>query len=138
MSTYISGGSLQLTSPWFWYEKTAVRLSGSILFKQDVDWTPYTVFRLGLIGGDFMSNAAIRIYGEGGVLLLFPNSKFDDDIYVFGGYGHFGFEFFLAENQNPSMCYFIELGTNGVGAKTNKGDMYLNGFALSAGLRLYF
>ncbi len=132
------GGGLQLTSPWFLYEKAAVRLSGSVLYKENVDWTPYSVLRLGFLGGSFMRTADIRLYGEGGILLLFPNSKFDDDTFVFGGYGHFGFEFFLAESQNPLMSYIIELGTNGVGAKTNKGDMYLNGFALSAGLRLYF
>jgi hypothetical protein len=57
---------------------------------------------------------------------------------VFGGYGHFGFEFFMPKASGPlSSAYFIELGTNGIGAKTNSGQSYLNGFAVSTGLRVY-
>jgi len=57
---------------------------------------------------------------------------------VFGGYGHFGFEFFMPKAiASLSSSYFIELGLNGVGAKTNSGDTYLNGFAVSTSLRAY-
>jgi len=57
---------------------------------------------------------------------------------VFGGYGHFGFEFSMPNTSGSvSLSYFIELGTNGIGAKTNSKDTYLNGFAVSTGLRVY-
>ena len=132
------GTSFQITSPWFWHEKTAVKLGGSVLWKQDANWASFYVLRLGLIGGSFMANSDIRLYGEGGFLFLFPAASFDSDPFAFGGYGHFGFEFFMPKASGPlSSAYFIELGTNGIGAKTNSGQSYLNGFAVSTGLRVY-
>jgi len=132
------GTGFQITSPWFWHEKTAVKLGGSVLWKQDANWASFYVLRLGLIGGSFMANSDIRLYGEGGFLFLFPAASFDSDPFAFGGYGHFGFEFFMPKASGPlSSAYFIELGTNGIGAKTNSGQSYLNGFAVSTGLRVY-
>ncbi len=85
-----------------------------------------------------MRNEDIRLYGEGGFLFVFPDSSFDSDTFVFGGYGHFGFEFSMPNTSGSvSLSYFIELGTNGIGAKTNSKDTYLNGFAVSTGLRVY-
>jgi len=132
------GTGFQITSPWFWHEKTAVRLGGSALWKQDANWATFYAFRLGLVGATFMRNEDIRLYGEGGFLFLFPSASFDSDPFAFGGYGHFGFEFFMPKASGPlSSSYFIELGTNGVGAKTDKGQLYLNGFSVSTGLRVY-
>ncbi len=132
------GTGFQITSPWFWHEKTAVKLGGSVLWKQDANWASFYVLRLGLIGGSFMANSDIRLYGEGGFLFLFPAASFDSDPFAFGGYGHFGFEFFMPKGiASLSSSYFIELGSNGVGAKTNSGQSYLNGFSASTGLRVY-
>ena len=132
------GTSFQITSPWFWHEKTALRLGGSVLWKQDANWATFYALRLGLVGGSFMANSDIRLYGEGGFLFLFPAASFDSDRFAFGGYGHFGFEFFMPKtNASLSSSYFIELGSNGVGAKTNSGQSYLNGFSVSTGLRVY-
>jgi hypothetical protein len=132
------GTGFQITSPWFWHEKTAVRLGGSALWKQDANWATFYALRLGLVGATFMRNEDIRLYGEGGFLFLFPSASFDSDPFAFGGYGHFGFEFFMPKASGPlSSSYFIELGTNGVRAKTNSGQSYLNGFSASTGLRVY-
>ena len=132
------GTGFQITSPWFWHEKTAVRLGGSTLWKQDANWATFYALRLGLVGATFMRNEDIRLYGEGGFLFLFPAASFDSDPFAFGGYGHFGFEFFMPKAiASLSSSYFIELGTNGVGAKTDKGQLYLNGFSVSTGLRVY-
>ena len=132
------GIGLQITSPWFLHEKVAARLGGFVLWKHDVNWATFYALRLGLIGANFMANSDIRLYGEGGFLFLFPNSSFDSDLFAFGGYGHFGFEFFLPMVNIPaSSSYFIELGSNGTGAKTNSGQSYLNGFSISTGLRVY-
>jgi hypothetical protein len=132
------GTGFQITSPWFWHEKTAVRLGGSALWKQDANWATFYALRLGLVGATFMRNEDIRLYGEGGFLFLFPSASFDSDPFAFGGYGHFGFEFFMPKAiASLSSSYFIELGTNGVGAKTDKGQLYLNGFSVSTGLRVY-
>jgi hypothetical protein len=132
------GTGFQITSPWFWHEKTAVRLGGSALWKQDANWATFYALRLGLVGATFMRNEDIRLYGEGGFLFLFPSASFDSDPFAFGGYGHFGFEFFMPKAiASLSSSYFIELGTNGVGAKTDIGQSYLNGFSVSTGLRVY-
>jgi len=132
------GTGFQITSPWFWHEKTAVRLGGSVLWKQDANWATFYALRLGLVGATFMRNEDIRLYGEGGFLFLFPAASFDSDPFAFGGYGHFGFEFFMPKAiASLSSSYFIELGTNGVGAKTDSGQSYLNGFSASTGLRVY-
>ena len=52
-------------------------------------------------------------------------------------YGLFGFEFFM--NKGSSICYFIELGSMGVGAraKLSGKPFYANGFSTSAGLRMH-
>jgi hypothetical protein len=131
------GTGLQVTSPWFLHDKVAVRLGGSVLWKVDANWTPYYALRLGLVGGNFMRGGDIRLYGEGGFLFLFPASSFDSDRFAFGGYGHFGFEFFQPSAKGGASSYFIELGSNGTGAKTNVGTTYVNGFSVSTGLRVY-
>ncbi len=131
------GTGIQITSPWFLREKVAVRLGGSVLWKADANWAPYYALRLGLVGGNFMRNGDVRLYGEGGFLFLFPPSSFDSDRFAFGGYGHFGFEFFQAPARGGASSYFIELGSNGTGAKTNAGMIYVNGFSVSTGLRVY-
>jgi len=130
------GIGFNLTSPWFLFEKAAIRVSGNILFKADAQWKPYYAIRTGLIGGSFMQSADIRLYGEGGFLFLFPDASFDTTSFRFGGYGNFGFEFFLSTTPG-SGSYFIELGSNGIGATTLSGNYYLNGFALTTGIRFY-
>lgn len=75
------------------------------------------------------------MYGEGGILGLFPSSDFSSKKFVFGGYGLFGFEFFM----NQMNKYFIELGSCGTGAKADKiatKPIYSNGFLISTGFRV--
>ncbi|AEJ20393.1 hypothetical protein [Gracilinema caldarium] len=130
------GMGLGLTSPWFLYEKAAIRVSGNVLFKTDNQWKPYYAIRTGLIGGSFMQSADIRLYGEGGFLFLFPDTSFDSASFRLGGYGHFGFEFFLSTTPG-SGSYFIEVGSNAIDAKSLAGNHYLNGFATTCGFRFY-
>ena len=127
-----------VTSPWFLWNKAAVRGSGFILYRES-NWTPYYGFRLGLIGGTIMANADIRLYGEGGVQCIFPDESFDSDVFVIGGYGHFGFEFFVDRAHN-GLTYYIELGSNGISATADSeagSPLYMNGFATTVGLRFY-
>ncbi|HEY5825345.1 MAG TPA: hypothetical protein VIT44_13315, partial [Cyclobacteriaceae bacterium] len=61
--------------------------------------------------------------------------KFSSEQFVFGGYGLFGFEFFMHSSSN----YFIELGGIGTGARADKiasQPIYSNGFLISTGFRL--
>jgi hypothetical protein len=127
-----------LTTPWILGGHAAARLTGSV-FMRDTNWHPYCTVRAGLVGASFMASADIRLYGEGGALLLLPPADSDSSAFRLGGYGHFGLEFF-ADRARSGSAYFIELGTNGVGARADKeagSPIYLNGFSSSVGFRWY-
>jgi hypothetical protein len=99
-------------------------------------WMPYSNVSLGLIGISAVIVEHIRLYGEGGTVLLFPSDSFSSKSIVVGGYGLFGFEFFMDKNG----CYFIELGGIGTGAVADKvlsKPIYSNGFTISTGFRFY-
>ena len=135
------GLGLNLTSPYFLYDNIAVRVRGNLMFYQHVKdnetvWSPYSSISFGVVGvGGYVGNS-IRLYGEGGIIGLFPSTEFTNESFVFGGYGLFGFEFFMSKNIN----YYIELGGVGTGAKADKlpaNPIYSNGFLISVGFRFH-
>jgi len=134
------GLGLNLTSQYFAKEKIAVRLKGNLMYNENVQnsitiWTPYTNLSFGLIGASGKLGEYIRLYGEGGVIGLFPSNEFSSKQFEFGGYGLFGFEFFMNNSNN----YFIEIGGVGVGATQDKialQPIYSNGLLISTGFRL--
>lgn len=138
------GFGLNVTSPFFLQDQVAVRFSANTSYfagipagKGEDEWMPYSIYKLGLIGVGAVVNDLVRLYGEGGVVYVIPNSRFSEEN-RFGGYGHFGFEFFM--DRNSPLCYFIELGSVGVGARAEKiagKPIYLNGFAVAVGLRFH-
>ena len=134
------GFGLNLTSPYFAHDKIAVRVRGNLMYNESVQnslttWVPYSNVSLGLIGVGGKIGDYIRLYGEGGVIGLFPSEKFSSEQFVFGGYGLFGFEFFMHAGSN----YFIEIGGIGTGARADKiatQPIYSNGLLISTGFRL--
>jgi len=136
------GMGINLTSPYFVYNRIAVRIRGNFMFYEHVKnnettWTPYSNVSLGLIGVGGKAGDFIRLYGEGGIIFLFPSDKFSEEDFVFGGYGLFGFEFYMAKKVN----YFIEIGGIGSGAKADvimNQPIYSNGLLISAGVRMQF
>lgn len=133
------GCGINLTSPWFWKDKTSVRFSGDVVFSKMKNWKPYGSTRLGLVGSTGIVREFCRFYGEGGLQVLALNQDISIDNVKLGGYGHFGFEFFLKETNSDS--YFIELGSSGIAAKAEKLEgkpMYFNGFSIGVGTRHYF
>lgn len=135
------GLGVSLTSPYFAYDKIALRLRSNLMFNENVQnatttWTPYSNVSFGLVGVGGMVGEYIRLYGEGGFIGLLPSNKLSTDKFVLGGYGLFGFEFFM----NNSINYFIEIGGIGTGATEDKiatKPIYSNGLLISAGLRVY-
>ncbi len=133
------GFGLQYSSPVFW-NSIGLRLKYNLMFHEHLKdsittWTPYSNLSLGLIGFAGTVGSGIRIYGEGGLVLLFPSSSFSSHSVDVGGYGVFGFEFFPYNSFN----YFIELGGIGTGAKADKlpfQPIYSNGFSISTGFRI--
>jgi len=103
----------------------------------ETTWSPYSNFTFGMVGVGGTINNSIRLYGEGGVIGILPNSNFSSSDSEFGGYGLFGFEFFFQEAHN----YFIELGGVGTGARADQvitEPIYSNGFIINVGYRYTF
>lgn len=136
------GAGISLTSPYIANDKLAFRLRGSIQFHEHVQnnettWTPYFNTSLGLVAVSGTVADVIRLYSEGGVVGLFPSDEFSSENFVFGGYGLFGFEFFMSDRNN----YFIEIGGVGTGAKADQlpaAPVYSNGLLISTGFRIHF
>ncbi len=137
------GFGLQATSPYFANQKVAVRLRGSLMWNQHVNndnitvWSPYSNVSLGMVGVGGEIADFIRLYGEGGVVMLFPSSDFSSNSFQPGGYGLFGFEFYMSGNNS----YFIEIGGIGTGAIADKvvsKPIYSNGMLINVGFRYQF
>lgn len=136
------GLGLNLTSPLLLNDHLGFRLKGNMMFNQAVidgksDWVPYSNISLGMIGIGGLVSEQIRLYGEGGVIAIFPSGDISTADQEFGGYGLFGFEFFFYEGGN----YFIEIGGVGTGAQADRLEtepIYSNGLSLSAGFRFFF
>ena len=132
---------LDLTSPYFVYDRIAIRVKGNLAWNEHINsilettWTSYSNLSIGVVGvggtvGDFM-----RLYGEGGFLFLFPSDEFSSETSEMGGYGLFGFEFFMSPNMN----YYLEVGGVGTGAKADKvvgKPIYSNGLLINVGFRI--
>jgi hypothetical protein len=135
------GIGLHVTSPYFAGKSIAVRVRGNLMFNEHIKndsltvWTPYSNMSIGLIGVGGMIGDFVRLYGEGGTVCLFPSNEFSTASVIFGGYGLFGFEFFMQKYMN----YFIEIGGIGTGAVADKvpaKPIYSNGLTITAGFRI--
>lgn len=137
------GIGLDVTSPYFAAEKVAIRLKGNLMWNQHLTdenitvWSPYSNVSLGVVGVGGEIAHMIRLYGEGGMVLLFPSKNVSGKTIVSGGYGLFGFEFLVGTKVN----YHIEIGGIGTGAVADKvagKPVYSNGMLINTGFRVYF
>mgnify|MGYP000448132265 CR=1 FL=1 len=137
------GLGLNLSSPYFANKKMTIRLRGNMVWNQhasgpnETTWSPYSNFSFGLATISGNLGDQIRVYGEGGAIALFPSTQFSNESVHFGGYGLFGFEFFMYKHDN----YFIEIGGVGTGATANKipgSPIYSNGMVVNVGYRHQF
>lgn len=134
------GCGINLTFPWFGNNKVAIRTCQDVVFSKLINWRPYGSSRLGMVGSTGLIHGFCRFYGEGGLQVLIINKDLSSDKANFGGYGHFGFEFFF-NPETHTQSYFIELGSNGIRAQATKikdEPMYFNGFCVGVGFRHYF
>lgn len=133
------GLGVHIISPYFANNSVAVKVGGNLQWLQHIDhnktvWTPYSTIQFGFRGRHSIIENKLFVYGEGGTVMLLPNSKFSTNQTIFGGYGLFGFEFFVGNRWS----YFIELGGMATGAKADKiqsQPVYSNGFTESTGFR---
>jgi len=135
------GFGVQVSSPSFWNEMALLRLKTNLVFHQHVlqgqyEWSGYQNLSLGLAGiGGYVSEN-IRIYGEGGIMGLFPSSNFSNEKFLASGYGAFGTEFF----STPGFHFFLEIGLAPTRARADLmpgKPFYHNGFYTTMGLRSY-
>ncbi len=133
------GLGINATSPYFLKQKIAIRVRGNVMWNEhllnkEMTWTPYGNLSVGVVSVAGEIADFVRLYGEGGLLLLFPNADFSSESLEIGGYGLFGFEFFFFPKGN----YFIEIGGVGTGATADKvptRPIYSNGLLINAGFR---
>lgn len=133
------GSGITLTTPYFANRKIAIRLRGNVMFHEHIQedrttWSPYLNATLGVAALTGSIGNSIRLYSEGGVIGLFPSDEFSSESFEFGGFGLFGFEFYM----NPASNYFIEIGAAGTGAKADlvpNAPIYTNGLTISTGFR---
>lgn len=133
------GMGINLTSPYFANQQIAIRLRGNVMFHEHIDdqestWSPYLNSTLGIATNTGTIGNSIRLYGEGGIIGLFPSDNFSSETFEFGGFGLFGFEFFMKPDRN----YFIEIGATGTGARADRivnRPFYSNGMIISTGFR---
>lgn len=137
------GLGFNLTSPYFIDDRLALRLRFNNMWNEHLDksnnttWTPYLNVSFGIVSIAGEINDFMRLYSEGGILVLFPPDKISSENFEIGGYGLFGFEFYMSPYTN----YFIEMGGAGTGAKADKiigKPIYSNGFIINTGFRVQF
>ena len=134
------GLGVNLSSPYFMSEQLTIRVRANMAWNEhlnstnEMTWTSYSSVSLGCASVAGMVGEFIRLYGEGGVLILFPSEEFSSSSQEIGGYGLFGFEFFMNEHAN----YYVEIGGVGMGANADKiagNPIYSNGYLMSVGFR---
>lgn len=105
--------------------------------RDESTWSPYVNNQVGVKYSTPVSER-IQVYSGGGFVVLYPNSNFSSENFTIGGYGIFGFEFFLSEDPVRRQSYFFEiggLGTSAVADRVRSKPFYANGLMISAGLR---
>jgi hypothetical protein len=134
------GFGLNVTSPFFAKGGMAVRVRGNLMWNEhltpafETTWTPYGNICLGMVGKGGEIGNFMRLYGEGGLLAILPSSEFSSQGLALGGYGGFGFEFFMTKAFN----YYIEIGGVGTGATADKlpgKPIFSNGLMIQVGFR---
>ena len=131
---------LNLTSPEILNGNAAIRLKANqSYFEHLLDgeyvWSGYQNLSLGFVGFGGKVGQGIRLYGEGGLVGIFPSEKFSSEKFRMSTYGTFGFEFF----PTPAFNYFIELGVMTSRARADKvagSPFFSNGFVGSVGFRI--
>lgn len=139
---------LELSSPSFAGDFLSVRgetqvnfLSNAMFRGNDtLEWEPFVVNRLGLVGTGGFPLELIRLYGEFGGQLVLPHDDLSSHDLQWGIYGYFGFEFFMEQNLKAPVSYYLEAGSSSLFGEADKlpgSPDYLSGFSMQTGFRFY-
>jgi hypothetical protein len=137
------GAGISVSSPF--YQGMAIRLKSQMMVHEYLnDNTGQTslayyaatsaglAFVIGRIG------ETVRIYGEGGPVMVLPSSEFTSDNLTFGGYLIMGSEW-IASRSRTYLSFFLETGYGGTLARADlarNSPYFATGFLLNAGIRL--
>lgn len=144
------GFGINLTSPYFANGYMAFRLRSNLMYLEHINivekgndkytetvWTSYANASFSYVGSSQIIADFLRLYGEGGLILLFPSGDFSSESILPGGFGLFGFEFYMSNRHN----YYIEIGGVGTGATADKVEgkpIFSNGLMINTGFRMHF
>lgn len=120
--------TIRFAGTWQWHE---------IPDGSGFDSASFLTLRAGVASKSFQIQERIRAYGEGGLLALLPSEALSDDRFELGGYGLFGFEFFVSDYGGSAI--FLEAGASstGNGLETRPGVPAVGaGFWIGAGFRV--
>lgn len=120
--------ALRLAGNWHWLDIPGETRSQTASFQ---------TIRLGIAPDGWPVAEKIRVYGEGGVLLLLPENALSSDGFASGGYGLFGFEFFTEKINGSSL--FLEIGGTAAGRRVERQEgvpSFGAGLLLGAGFRV--
>jgi hypothetical protein len=142
------GVGLRAATPFFFDGTTRITVGGGVdWFPHGVsdsghnEWITYGHARLVIEGGRRIEGAPIRLYGFGGVQLLFLPDRLSSTSVAVGGLGGFGFEFYMRRGAaDGPVSYFIEIGGVGMNATANQQPGHpglATGFLTTAGMRWY-
>ena len=116
------GVSAALTSPWLFTNSLAFRADTGYFFPSEEHSNGFLVLDGSVMGGHIMKTANIRLYGGGGVVVLFPMEDGEATGRI-SGHGFFGFEYFMTEEPS-GFSFFTEMGGGGFGFHAKAGMRY--------------
>lgn len=134
------GLGITVSSPRLLRESVQFRLRANTMYfeyvvNNETNWEPYYNLMLGSSSSTARISKNVGLFGEGGVILVFPSNKLSSSEAELGGYGIFGFEFYFTDG----FTYFIEMGGIGIDAVADRvanRPIYSNGFLKSVGFKI--
>lgn len=144
------GFGLSATSPFFFYDWTALRAEADFCSYRGVPlvsissneiWGGYSAYKIGIVASAGKLIPNIRPYFEMGWIGVIPNETITTNGFTWGIYGLFGFD--LMFDPTDFRGYYIEVGSTALfsGGKADnfQGDpTFAEGIIISAGCRFYF
>ncbi|MFA0964648.1 hypothetical protein AB9P05_22770 [Roseivirga sp. BDSF3-8] len=138
------GGGLSISTPF--YKGLAFRFKGQLMiheyFNQTTGETNLAQYAGGSAGLAFIVGRigeTVRIYGEGGPVVVIPSEELSNSNSKFGGYALLGSEW-IASRSRTYLSFFIETGYVGTLARADlapRSPYFATGFMLNAGIRLH-
>jgi hypothetical protein len=97
----------------------------------------YQTVSIGVANKGWPISDKIKVYADGGLMLLIPSNELSSKSILPGGFGLFGFEFFTAKQGSSSL--FLEMGGTTAGLRLDRRQnipAFGAGMLISTGFRI--